>query len=160
MRIFKICSLKNVQICNIGVWTLVSILYIIPPMICLLYDHKFAPSELSYVINLNTPFGEGNANPLQYSCLENPTDRGTWGATVHGGAKSGTRLSEFTFHFWTISGFLDTTCQTSKSSILDFSFQRGTKVKSFTTLSLTFCIFLMELVIPMPDVSYNGLEMK
>ena len=27
--------------------------------------------------------GEGNGNPLQYSCLENPTDRGTWWATVH-----------------------------------------------------------------------------
>ena len=31
--------------------------------------------------------GEGNGNPLQYSCLENPTDRGAWGATVHGVAK-------------------------------------------------------------------------
>ena len=29
-------------------------------------------------------FGEGNGNPLQYSCLENPTDRGVWCATVHG----------------------------------------------------------------------------
>ena len=28
--------------------------------------------------------GEGNGNSLQYSCLENPTDRGTWRATVHG----------------------------------------------------------------------------
>ena len=31
--------------------------------------------------------GEGNGNPLQYSCLENPTDRGAWQATVHGVAK-------------------------------------------------------------------------
>ena len=31
--------------------------------------------------------GEGNGNPLQYSCLENPTDRGAWWATVHGVAK-------------------------------------------------------------------------
>ena len=29
--------------------------------------------------------GEGNGNPLQYSCLENPTDRGAWQAAVHGG---------------------------------------------------------------------------
>ena len=36
--------------------------------------------------------GEGNGNPLQYSCLENPMDRGAWWATVHGVAKSGTRL--------------------------------------------------------------------
>ena len=32
--------------------------------------------------------GERNGNPLQYSCLENPIDRGTWWATVHGVAKS------------------------------------------------------------------------
>ena len=37
--------------------------------------------------------GEGNGNPLQYSCLGNPMDRGAWGATVHGVAKSRTRLS-------------------------------------------------------------------
>ena len=39
--------------------------------------------------------GEGNGNPLQYSCLENPMDRGAWWATVHGVAKSRTRLSDF-----------------------------------------------------------------
>ena len=32
--------------------------------------------------------GEGNSNPLQYSCLENPMDRGAWWATVHGVSKS------------------------------------------------------------------------
>ena len=34
--------------------------------------------------------GEGNGTPLQYSCLENPMDRGAWQATVHGVAKSQT----------------------------------------------------------------------
>ena len=44
--------------------------------------------------------GEGNGNPLQYSCLENPMDGGAWLATVHGVAKSRTRLSDFTsLHF-------------------------------------------------------------
>ena len=45
--------------------------------------------------------GKGNGSPLQYSCLENPMDRGAWQAAVHGIAKSGTRLSDFTitFHF-------------------------------------------------------------
>ena len=43
--------------------------------------------------------GEGNGNPLQYSCLENPKDGGAWKATVHGVAKSWTRLSDFTFIF-------------------------------------------------------------
>jgi len=37
--------------------------------------------------------GEGNGNPLQYSYLENPMDRGAWWATVHGVAKSQTQLS-------------------------------------------------------------------
>ena len=37
--------------------------------------------------------GEGHSNPLQYSCLENPMDRGIWWATAHGVAKSQTRLS-------------------------------------------------------------------
>ena len=45
--------------------------------------------------------GEGDGTPLQYSCLENPMDRGAWWAAVHGVAKSQTRLSDFpfTFHF-------------------------------------------------------------
>ena len=43
--------------------------------------------------------GEGNDNPLQYSCLENPMDLGAWQATVHGVAKSSTGLSNFTFTF-------------------------------------------------------------
>ena len=42
---------------------------------------------------------EGNGTPLQYSCLENPMDGGAWWATVHGVAKSQTRLSDFTFTF-------------------------------------------------------------
>ena len=41
--------------------------------------------------------GEGKGNPLQYSCLENPMDRGAWWAAVHGVSKSQTRLSDFTF---------------------------------------------------------------
>ena len=43
--------------------------------------------------------GEGNGNPLQYSCLESPMDRGAWWAAVHGVAQSWTRLSDFTFTF-------------------------------------------------------------
>ena len=45
--------------------------------------------------------GEGNGTPLQYSCLENPMDRGAWWAAVHGVTKSRTRLSNVTstFHF-------------------------------------------------------------
>ena len=41
--------------------------------------------------------GEGNGNPFQYSCLENPMDRGAWQITVHGVVKSQARLSDFPF---------------------------------------------------------------
>ena len=41
--------------------------------------------------------GEGNGNPPQYSCLENPMDGEAWLATVHGVTKSQTRLSNFTY---------------------------------------------------------------
>ena len=46
--------------------------------------------ELGLIPDLGRSPGEGNSNPLQYSCLENPMDRGTWWATVHGVAKSRT----------------------------------------------------------------------
>ena len=49
--------------------------------------------------NHSGTLGEGNGTPLQYSCLENPMDGGAWRATVHGVAKSQTRLSDFTFTF-------------------------------------------------------------
>ena len=42
--------------------------------------------------------GEGNGNPLQYSCLENPMDRGAWRATVHGVAKSWIQLKQLSMH--------------------------------------------------------------
>ena len=42
--------------------------------------------------------GGGNGNPLQYSCLENPMDRGTWQATVHGVTKSQTGLVIYHAH--------------------------------------------------------------
>ena len=47
--------------------------------------------------------GEGNGNLFQCSCLENPTDRGAWRATVHGVTKSRTRLSTHT-HTHLING--------------------------------------------------------
>ena len=53
--------------------------------------------EISSDLFIRSP-GEGNGNPLQYSCLENPVDWGAWWATVHGVAKSRTRLSNFTSH--------------------------------------------------------------
>ena len=59
---------------------------------CLAYN----VGDLGSIPGLGRSSGEGNGNPLQYSCLENPMDRGVWWATVHGVAKSRTRLSDFT----------------------------------------------------------------
>ena len=50
--------------------------------------------------NWEAQFAEGNGTPLQYSCLENPMDRGVWWAALHGVAKSRARLSDFTFTFY------------------------------------------------------------
>ena len=52
-------------------------------------------SKSKYLVILYILIGEGNSNPLQYSCLENPMDQGAWWATIHGVAKSRTRLSDF-----------------------------------------------------------------
>ena len=52
--------------------------------------------DLGWIPKSGRSPGEGNGNPLQYSCLENPMDGGAWWATVHRVAKSWTRLSNFT----------------------------------------------------------------
>jgi len=54
--------------------------------------------ELGSVPGAGTSPGKGNGNALQ-NCLKNPMDGGAWWATVHGVAKSQTRLSDFTFTF-------------------------------------------------------------
>ena len=43
--------------------------------------------------------GEGNGNPLQYSCLGNPMDRGAWQATVGGVPKSQTQLGDYHYYY-------------------------------------------------------------
>ena len=52
--------------------------------------------DLGSIPGLGRSPGEGNGNPLQYSRLENPMDKGAWWATVHGVIKSWTQLSDFT----------------------------------------------------------------
>ena len=64
------------------------------------YSEKTTPKfKVRLYTKLQEYIGEGNGNPLQYSCLENPMDGGAWRATVHGVAKGRTRLSDFTFTF-------------------------------------------------------------
>ena len=63
--------------------------------------------DLGSIPGLGRSPREGNGNPLQYSCLENPMDGGAWQATVHGVAKSRTQLSDFTFfHFPNVQGVM------------------------------------------------------
>ena len=62
-------------------------------------ESAFNAGDLGSNPGLGRSPGEGNGNPLQYSCLENPMDRGAWWAIVHRVAKSRTQLSDFHFHF-------------------------------------------------------------
>ena len=61
---------------------------------------------------------EGNGNPRQYSCLENPMDRGDWRATVHRVAKSWTRLSYFPYR-----NKITLSTQSTQNGPLDFKTQ-------------------------------------
>ena len=56
--------------------------------------------DLGSIPGLGKSLGEGYSNPLQYSCLENPMDRGAWWATVHEVSKSRTWLSAAAQHTW------------------------------------------------------------
>ncbi|WP_207209382.1 hypothetical protein, partial [Facklamia hominis] len=67
-------------------------------------EHSFVVKLHANIARINLTMsnvvcGEGNGTPLQYSCLQNSMDRGAWWATVHGVAKSQTRLSDFTSLF-------------------------------------------------------------
>ena len=76
-------------------------IYMVAQMVkCLAYNG----GDLGSIPGEGRSSGEGNGNPLQYSCLENPMDRGAWWATVHGVAKSWTRLSDFTSLYIQIHG--------------------------------------------------------
>ena len=68
-------------------------------MTLMLYDLGLVPDFSDSLLLHQYHQGEGNGNPLQYSCLENPMDGGAWWAAVHGVAKSQTQLSDFTFTF-------------------------------------------------------------
>ena len=60
-------------------------------------DSKESACNAGYpglIPRLGRSLGEGNSYPFQYSCLENPMDRGSWWATVHGVTKSQTQLSQ------------------------------------------------------------------
>ena len=58
-------------------------------------ESAYNAGDLGSIAGSGRSLGEGNGNPLQYSCLENPMDGGAWLATVHGVTKSRTQLSDF-----------------------------------------------------------------
>ena len=57
-----------------------------------------------YLMSSQGSSGEGNGNPLQCSCQENPVDRGAWWAAVYGVAKSQTRLKQLSMHARIVEG--------------------------------------------------------
>ena len=54
--------------------------------------------DLGLILGLERAPGGGHGNPLQYSCLGNPTNGGNWWATVHGVTKKWTRLKQLNTH--------------------------------------------------------------
>ena len=66
----------------------------------------YSVGDLGSIPGSGRASGEGNVNPLQYSCLENPMDGEAWWATVHGVANGRTCLSDFTFTFIFLRNFL------------------------------------------------------
>ena len=60
--------------------------------ICHIYSFKVTYHHPSLLVSFSWTFGEGNGNPLQCSCLENPRDGGAWWAAVYGVTQSRTRL--------------------------------------------------------------------
>ena len=72
--------------------------------------HRVAQSRLKW-LSLHACIGEGNGNPLQYSCLENPGDGGAWWAAVYGVTQSRTRLKRLSRQIKNIN------CQTSNEKL-------------------------------------------
>ena len=61
-------------------------------------ESAYNPTHLGSIPVSGRSPREGNGNPLQYSCLENPMDKGAWWATVHSVSKSQTRLNRLSMH--------------------------------------------------------------
>ena len=84
--------------------------------------------ELSSIPGSGRSPGEGNGNPLQYSCLENPMDRGIWWVTVHGVPESWTWLSDW-YLFLAVLGLC---CRTGFSLVAASRFFSSWRCASFS----------------------------
>ena len=71
---------------------------LLPNSKLLLEAFWYLPISVYNYVPVSMSVGEGNGNPLQYSCLENPVDRGAWWAAAHGVAQSQTRLKRLSMH--------------------------------------------------------------
>ena len=93
-------SCRGKQVGAVGQAAL-TLLVLPDPMFFFVFQLLFLAQSLgtSYLDTLLMLTGEGNGTPLQYSCLENPMDRGGWKAAVHGVDEGRTRRSDFTFTF-------------------------------------------------------------
>ena len=91
---------------------------------------------MSSILGLGRSPGEGHDNPLQYSCLGNPMDRGAWWATVHRMSKRQTRLSGETTTNWnTTLLMIDITC-TGKADFKSLYIIHSNSVMSILMLLL------------------------
>ena len=74
--------------------------------------------------------GEGNGNPLQYSCLENPRDRGAWWAAVYGVAQSWTRLKRLSSSSSSNSSWTDSAILITPQVLADLPFASFGSIKT------------------------------
>ena len=72
--------------------------HLVSSILCMHNKNMNNLSSKWFNLGSNFKFGEGNGNPLQYSCLEDPMDRGAWRATVHGGHKESDTLKGLSMH--------------------------------------------------------------
>ena len=77
---------------------------------------------------------ERNGYPLQYSCLENPMHRGSWWATVHGVAKSRTRLSEEHFRYFSEVSYVNSRGKIKTQSHISRGGWLGMRLLSLTRI--------------------------
>ena len=92
--------------------------------------------DLGSIPGLGRSAGEGSGNPLQYYCLKNPMDRGAWQATVHGVAKSRTRLSDFTFLSFHFRFILEINKENTKAVYSNTATERGFQGQYILNISI------------------------
>ena len=97
--------------------------------------------------------GEGNDNPLQYSCLGNPMDQGAWWTTVHGVAKSGTRLNDWAHtHMWQSCTLKEKKHGTKEKCIItSLCLKTVCAIKYFYTRVIIYLIAIGGKVLPFQD---------